>query len=529
MTDLRTLISNEEKEMMYDYITQFATDGNDHIDTDTFLRCWNTAKNDHLYKLLGNQFKVSKTLTYNKPMDKLSDEIYSKLSNRGTASFEFNRRFDRFLWENRLTLGDEYYKLQSLMSVEYLVNTKYDGEDFSVNTPDGKVIKVQKGARPMRIISRVTKAYGGIEGMEDFQNEVSVILTQKKLTGTMTLSIHPMDYMTMSHNDMGWSSCMDWTDEGCYRRGTVEMMNSDCVLVAYLASDDDMSFYAARKRYTWNNKKWRELFIVTENGVITGIKGYPYQNADLVQAINSWIAELAAENLGWKFNDVGNKEYEPRRYFTYGDKDVKLTFETNTMYNDFGTTRHFCILADNLDETDVYTNYSGAEMCLRCGSTDAYFDGEGCLVCQDCDTHYYCNDCGDRLREDDVYWLDGNAFCESCYENHATTDALDEDEVHDYNNMTDVYLVPDGTPADEAYDCLSRRYFSTYYLNDRVWRRWFNSDVKEAHKGWNSRYYVTPSMFKDLDNFEELFYGEDLADYLFIEDNLPEDEDILED
>lgn len=514
MTDLRTLLSKEEKTMMSDYVTEFATERNPkHADIDYLLRSWNDAKGAYLYKLFGEKFQIKKTLVYNKPEDKLYDELQRKFNDWNSACYNFRRTFDRFLWENRITLGNDYYKLQLLTDVERLIKTAYEDDEFSVNTPDGRTIKVQKGCRPMRIISKVAKAYGGLPGLEEFQNEVSVILTQKKLTGEMTLSIHPMDFMTMSHNELGWSSCMDWTDQGCYRRGTIEMMNSTCVVVAYLAAENnDMSFYADGQSYTWNNKKWRELFIVTPE-VITGVKGYPYQNSDLVKLVNSWLRELAEENLGWHY-DKENVKYDHRTTFSHKHDngewaDIRLNFETNTMYNDFGTIQHYAIIGSDLKSGTVYTNYSGDEMCMMCGSVDNCFDGEGALLCCDCDNSRCCDCCGDRISGDDIYELDGSYYCYSCYEDRSYYDVMDECD-HDINNTTTLYLLPeDVDPADYNFGAWDSVKKDVYHTSGRVWRRWFNTTEASEYRlpgTWgNYRYYVKPSMFKDIEDIETIF------------------------
>lgn len=521
MTDLRTLLSNEDKEMMSDYVTEFATHGNsDHANIDTLLRYWNSAKSEYLYKLFGNQFQVKRTLVYNKPENKLYDELQQKFNNYNSACFRFRRSFDRFLWENRIALGMDYYKLQLMMDIDNLIHTSYNDDEFSVNAPNDRIIKIQKGCRPMRIISKVAKAYGGIEGLEEFQNEISIILTQKKLTGEMTLSIHPMDYMTMSHNECDWSSCMDWTDEGCYRRGTVEMMNSPMVVVAYLTAENDMDFFAAGNRYTWNNKKWRELFIVTPE-IITGVKGYPYQNSDLVQLINSWLRELAETNLGWTY-DKENVEYNHSNRFQYKHDnddesfDLKIKFNANTMYNDFGTIIHYGIIGADVYD-DITTNYSGEEICLMCGGNDCYFDGEGSLVCEECDNPLRCDCCGDRIDGDD-YELDGNVYCYDCYCDRVYTDPIDGQE-HDINNAWGLYLIKDNDdPSTIDWYSSAVPRIDVYSFDGRGWGNYFNTSVKEWSHNWRNYHYVTPSMFRNIEDISDLFTDEDWEDYLPEED-----------
>ena len=76
----------------------------------------------------------------------------------------------------------------------------------------------------MRVLSKIATAYN-LPGFEDFRIAQSLVTNQANLKGYITLSIHPLDYMTMSDNNCGWDSCMSWQEEGCYRQGTVEMMN----------------------------------------------------------------------------------------------------------------------------------------------------------------------------------------------------------------------------------------------------------------------------------------------------------------
>ena len=84
------------------------------------------------------------------------------------------------------------------------------------------------------------------------------------------------------------------------------------------------------------------------------------------------------------------------------------------MYNDFGTVQHHIIVANEYlnshDKLEFILNYSGEEICMFCG--DGYdFDGEGCLLCSDCDDYITCDECGDRISYDDMYELDGAHLC----------------------------------------------------------------------------------------------------------------------
>ena len=119
------------------------------------------------------------------------------------------------------------------------------------------------------------------------------------MDGELCLSIHPMDYMTMSDNDNNWQSCMNWMNNGDYRLGTVECMNSPYVLVAYLHNPNHSMSIGP---YEWNSKHWRELFIIHPE-MISEVKGYCFQDENLTNTILMWIKELAHNNLDWDYDN----------------------------------------------------------------------------------------------------------------------------------------------------------------------------------------------------------------------------------
>ena len=181
--------------------------------------------------------------------------------------------------------------------------------------------------------------------------EHSRILNDKAMNGTLCLSIHPMDYITMSDNDSNWSSCMSWTRGGGYRGGTVECMNSTNTLVAYLESEDNPCSFL--NYADWNNKKWRCLFVVNPD-VITSVKSYPYHNNDILDIVIKWLAELAKENWGGEVDtntivtETDGVIYLKTELGTYSRRKPYMYFETNgVMYNDFGcATNHHYVLSN---------------------------------------------------------------------------------------------------------------------------------------------------------------------------------------
>lgn len=272
---------------------------------------------------------------------------------------------------------------------ETLVTNKIDWHDdyHSVKIPygtDGDYIKISKGDKTMKALGKIIHTIFPdlVDEFEEFRIRVSQITNQSSLSGDLCISIHPLDFMTMSDNSSNWSSCMNWRNKGEYRCGTVEMMNSCSVVVAYLKSDTET---LTRKNCKWNSKKWRSLFIVT-NGAIVSVKGYPYQNETLTKTVLEWLKELYDKNLvGTWFDPLVDTLGNPCELHMLTDDELDM-FKTDNMYNDFGTTDHYGYITPAFMRMDEY-NYSGILNCMSCGEmwdADRY-DARLCKVnCDDC-------------------------------------------------------------------------------------------------------------------------------------------------
>lgn len=255
----------------------------------------------------------------------------------------------------------------------------------------------------------------------------SQLLNTKSLKGNLNLSIHPLDYITMSDNEYGWSSCMSWEENGCYKLGTLEMLSSPKVIVAYLTGENNE--YHLTSDITWNNKKWRELFVVDKN-VISGVRGYPYYNKTLESAVLNKLVELATNNLGWEFEkdtiEFLTNSYSPET----NEKTYSIRMHTNAMYNDFGVQSPQAYLGINtreiLKENPINIYYGDYPYCLNCGEpiylqNDSEYDtlGDG-LECLNCRGLYHCDECGMICDADDIYDFNGKLLCPCCYEENYT-------------------------------------------------------------------------------------------------------------
>lgn len=353
---------------------------------------WESAKQD-LYTLFGNQLSYSFGCSYNKSIYELEQEFIDLV-----YEHPFTNNFREITYDNITDVP--YYILSNLVNPYFLARGTCLGlipqylPHVTITKPDGHEYKFFRTSKVMRVLGTLAKSFD-IDGYEDFRLAASRITNQKNIKGTVELSIHPMSFMSMSNSTTGWSSCMRWSydEPGEFCLGTTEMLNSRCVLVAQMYDST-------------NQKKWRELFIADRTlGIITPIKGYPYESTPLEEAIVSKLVELASVNWGMQFMP------KPANY--------EISFYTKRMYNDLRFRKpqeYLMVTAETPESCDF--NYSGKTQCMVCGETNVSFDFDGTVACADCDPLVTCAECGERFYPEDMLYIDGEPYCEYCYGTH---------------------------------------------------------------------------------------------------------------
>jgi hypothetical protein len=340
---------------------------------------------------------------------------------------------------------------------------------FPIGKEEEEGIKIHSGMKITSILKKLAKAWGFEKEFEEFRIWHSQILNDKILSGTLHLSIHPLDYMTMSDNTYNWSSCMSWKEDGCYRQGTVEMMNSPCVVMAYLTGEKNDFLINGTP---WSNKKWRSLYVVSPD-CIASIKNYPYQNEELDKFVLDWIKTLAENNLGWRYDT-----------FERCSEDC-IIFETEYMYNDFDALDHHLMYINNSHQCHI--NYSGKSQCMYCGEVDIYLEDESLLQCEQCNSNCYCEMCNEYMGGDHHSIIDewGNAIyiCSDCHE-QSPVSFCNECGWETIGPLTSIYLLDEETSniASRAY-CMCQQCLKYSFIP-------ISTDLN------NRRYSSNPSLFR---------------------------------
>ena len=498
---------------------------------ETTLSFWNKEKAT-LFKMFGSKdLIVRRPYAYTVPDEGMKQLFYGECWHKEYDEFHsWYHHTIRVNYGGKINNVPINLALTKMMSDEVLCENAWTGETFILTFNDGTSMKVQKGIKPLKVLNKIAQKYGyPAEKFEAFRLWHSRLLNQKTLDGELCLSIHPLDFMTMSDNSSGWESCMHWmTDDeepGDYRAGTIEMMNSPCVLVAYLHNPDHIMI-GDLNDWEWNSKKWRELFVV-QQGVIHEVKGYPYQDENLTNAVLMWIKELAHYKLHWDYSKNETNMVEP---IPYEDGFARFDFTTSGfMYNDMKTmsihrgrinTKLLPKYRYNNDYYDANTkhiypmqvNYGGIMNCMCCGKSDneVRFHDDS-VFCTSCEMGYYCARCGEWITSSPIFIEDyDEPICEGCYEYEVSCDDL-TDEPHISENMTSIWLAigeENGVP--KLLDTPIQVYYPTENDGFKA-----SFDVEAPHQyvstPWRAYTYVTLDEARDKDYVLDV-YGYSLDD-----------------
>lgn len=553
------LLTDRDKELIQEYIENFAPMSGSIVveDLRKALGEWDKQKSKDLITLFGDKDLIlRRPFSYQITKDNLQIEIRKEIDKHPTAyqnMFNFLHRL-QYRYDN-----DERYPVRfftSLMNMEHIISGCWEYPRATIVFEDGEVFKISTGMRIMKIIYKVFQKFNGDEDIyEAYRIWHSQLFNQTNIDGELCLSIHPLDFMTMSDNANGWNSCMRWTDDsgdpGDYREGTVECMNSPYILIAYLHNHNrkftpkDIGYGNLSEDWEWNSKRWRELFIV-QQGFISEIKGYPYQDEHLTNSVLMWIKELAHNNLGWdyddeevnigaeneQFNEEGYKKIvyinpEPTYYMykDFGSLDLhRGRVNMYALYDDARGKRKFGYSLNEYYENDMWhyfydVPYGGVATCVCCGGPVGEYESRSdAVLCQNCDSGTKCACCGQWISNGyfvyDIPEFYDEPVCENCLEWECAVDDVSGITHYNGDNMMLVYLADrDGTIHDDLY-------FTTYdpsYPNENPEYYSVMYNAPHAfHENWTTKYYVTFDDIKDTDYFFNHVVNLDDEDYAAI-------------
>ena len=435
---------NEIKQQVKSVI-EYSQDLED-LNVDTLIDNWYAAKHKYIEKF-GQELiktvpeKVQFVMTPEEQMGRIDNFI----------SFIADHTYNLSLGEFVNSMRDCFF--------ENLTNKDYEA-------PKGKVIK--KG-------TKLIKAFKYFESDPMFlamaQNEASELIQENKIEGYLHISVHPLDFLSVSENNYNWRSCHSL--DGDYSAGNLSYMCDSSTVVCYL---DDGKNDKRLERFSpdvlWNSKKWRMLlFFSNDTNMVFAGRQYPFSSRAGLEMVkekllfnqygdwyNDYIdkynrngksadiqlkrqyvpidgrlidmKELIHDNSELHFNDLLRSTYYQYPYYAYKyspwfDRETGLTIFEDTRFN-----------------------IGSQVMCLKCGKY--LIEESHSVVCNDCyyydDDYYFCEYCGSRVEHDDVLFFEGDTYCPECfYENvtycrHCDTEFWNNKKI--YNMETNKIICP---------------------------------------------------------------------------------------
>ena len=253
------------------------------IDLTEHLEVW--AKNKaHIYEMFGNKLTIER-------------EIDTELS-----PYFIQQKLEKFL---EVELAAPKFKILtvflSLIRLNELRSNLLEDDFIMFDTTFKKGTKVTKCFRQLL----------RSEDVEEATTKYSMFLQSLKTKGVAVLSIDPVDYLTMSCNNSGWSSCHSL--HGDYRAGTVSYMMDSSTIIGYVKATRD---YIINYRVSHTNKIWRQIVLVNENlDFAIQARQYPNSNDINSRTIGEMMQELLEKATGDAYKRT--RERVEDRVFSY--------------------------------------------------------------------------------------------------------------------------------------------------------------------------------------------------------------------
>lgn len=314
-----------------------------------------------------------------------------------------------FANRSRRLCGDDVRVAEFIMYQErYAFYDNKVNEDFI--TTDNK--KIPKGMKISKALKYFTKDK---EILSELQTAYSMLIQENKFEGTMVLSVHPLDFLSMSENAHNWRSCHAM--DGEYRAGNLSYMQDKYTFVCYVKGKQDYSI--PNFPFAWNSKKWRVLMYMREDrNVIMAGKQYPFENSELLDfAFEKGICEIYRGEWNEKWikppmKIVGAMIEDELGSLQFNDCLLSASYRPVIRFRDIED------MLENFTSEETKMLIGDGVECLECGK--GMVSLSGAVRCEECGGYVYCDCCGEAEYPGDMYTLGEDLMCERCYDEHST-------------------------------------------------------------------------------------------------------------
>lgn len=321
-------------------------------------------------------------------------------------------------------------------------------ENKTLDDWDNYNIYVPKGAKIVKAFKYFEKNRNALEAL---QNEASRLIQQDSISGYLRISVHPLDFLSLSENSHNWRSCHALDND--YRAGNLSYMGDKSTFICYLCDDKDCEI--PNFPFEWNSKKWRTLMFFSDDWrMMFAGRQYPFESQLAIDFVKDVLLDECGLCRGCKWTPWDDKTIRSvvsgttRRnyhlsanYYPVGHhlvsafeliKDPKFALHFNDllysnsyepMYS-FRITNPHAYYASNFGDSTPNTRFHiGSDvMCLRCGRKK--IRDSNLMWCIDCEEAYgslvnedygYCSCCERHIHEKHSFELaNGDIVCLQC-------------------------------------------------------------------------------------------------------------------
>lgn len=373
-------------------------------------------------------------------------------------------------------------KIMRISGVIKSINCQFFNENADLLSVLPKINEINENYK-IRPNMKCSKAIGkicreeGWDQFEDFNKEYAKFcdaLNPLKIRRHTVISLNPLDFLLMS-NGNSWSSCHDigtfFADMGFYSSGTI----------SYMLDENSFVFYTVDSSYCGENielqpKIQRQIFGYN-NGYLAQSRLYPGSNdngaKETYENIRFVVQKVITDCLGvsnlWKRydGDVENLVYKYAYATCYPDwkeGNPGASCCTVSYIKEMETSPHqeikfgaepICIECGCQHDTTYSILCCGYEKCPECGCVipqiDAvYIDGE--YYCSDCVEE--CDCCHEWILKDRITEIDGENVCIDCLE--YSGDYWYCAECYEWHRAEDMVLIDEKAYCTVCYEYIKR-------------------------------------------------------------------------
>lgn len=432
-------------------------DVNDTTYLETMLNNWEKSKKWFLEKFNGPTVRIAEDITTEvgeEEKRQLINKCASKIKNYlaeckeappstvrydiydfivGLTSYEF---FNNILTENRMHCAKGVKAAKSI---------KYFFPSNPSEVEKGHILKIQMI-------------------MSEFQQK-------NKVHGDLYLSVHPVDFLTISTNNHKWTSCHALYH--AYSAGNIAYIQDQATCIAYLVSkgNEHVQINKYPELGRWNDKTWRMLIFMNEDLHLAAAgRHYPFEVMELeekamVELVPSYESNWGRLSSTPRLRKAGffdrlvsayeaDSDHHYYRYLNHDERQVSImggeliSLKDIIILNDQRRSEEPRFYCDIIDSTayiprfyynyNWYVNREDVEPirigglgcgCLTC-EADANCESYALPYCKDCfddgiktsaRTHWWtCCGCGYQEHysiAEPQYDEEDRAFCRDCYDN----------------------------------------------------------------------------------------------------------------